>query len=220
MKKRFTILIVSLLIFTTGIFLLAGCGDDTKNEEISDFERNHGERYLKEYTYYYTELYEYDEERERYLQVHTRWNEDSLVGSVDDLRGYNYLINYRNGKSDNEGWNAIFLQGKEFVEELGKSITVNLNDITFSGTLEAIPIEFSEMQLPRSADLDLILTKEEKDRCIFRTFEIRYHGPSEKSRGSFIMSFWTKPTIIAGKKYQMNFNYWATLAPGDTDWHS
>ena len=220
MKKRFTILIVSLLTFTTGIFLLAGCGDDTKNEEISDFERNHGERYLKEYTYYYTELYEYNEEYEKYWPVYTWWDKDSSHESVDDLRGYNYLINYRDGKSDNEEWNAIFLQGKEFVEELGKSITVNLNDITFSGTLEAIPIEFSEMQLPGSADLDLVLTKEEKDRCIFRTFEIRYHGPSEKSRGSFIMSFWTKPTIIAGKKYQMNFNYWATLAPGDTDWHS
>lgn len=218
MKKKIALIFILIFVFSTCAFLLASCNDGEK--VISDFERNHGERYLKEYTYYETALYEYDEEDEKYWPVYTWWNEDSLTASTDDLRGYDYLINYEDGDYANEKWNAIFLQGKEFVQELGRSIKVSLNDMSFSGTLEAIPLDFNDMRIPGHAYINLVLTGETYQNLFIASdsISITYTRPTAKNDGSFILSFWTKPTVIAGKKYQMNFNYWADLAPGDTEW--
>ena len=188
MRLRKYLAIVLITVFSLSLcFALAGCDDEDNEPEqkiYSDFELYHGERYLKEYTYYYSELYEYDEVYETYRRVDTTWDND-------DLKGYDYLLYYRDGKSDNEEWNAIFLKGKEYIKAIGETVTINMNDITFDGTLGVIPIEFYDMTVGVA---------------------------NEKSDGGFVLDFWTKPTEIAGKKYKMNFHYTAVLEPGDMDW--
>ena len=216
MRLRKFLTIVFLTILTLSMcFALAGCDDEDNEPEqkiYSDFELYHGERYFKEYTYYYSELYEYDEVYETYRRVDTTWDKD-------DLKGYDYLLYYRDGKSDNEEWNAIFLKGKEYIKAIGETITISMTDMTFDGTLGAIPIEFCDSMSSGFADVELILTEEEENNLFLQGyyFAIRYNPP-KKGDGNFLMSFWTKPTEIAGKKYKMNFYYSAALEPGDTYW--
>lgn len=216
MRLRKFLTIVFLTILTLSMcFSLAGCDDEDNEPEqkiYSDFELYHGERYFKEYTYYYSELYEYDEVYETYRRVDTTWDKD-------DLKGYDYLLYYRDGKSDNEEWNAIFLKGKEYIKAIGETITISMTDMIFDGTLGAIPIEFCDSMSSGFADVELILTEEEENNLFLQGyyFAIQYNPP-KKGDGNFLMSFWTKPTEIAGKKYKMNFYYSAALEPGDTDW--
>lgn len=216
MRLRKFLTIVFLTILTLSMcFSLAGCDDEDNEPEqkiYSDFELYHGERYFKEYTYYYSELYEYDEVYETYRRVDTTWDKD-------DLKGYDYLLYYRDGKSDNEEWNAIFLKGKEYIKAIGETITISMTDMTFDGTLGAIPIEFCDSMSSGFADVELILTEEEENNLFLQGyyFAIQYNPP-KKGDGNFLMSFWTKPIEIAGKKYKMNIYYLAPLEPGDSYW--
>lgn len=222
MRLRKYLAIVLITVFSLSLcFALAGCDDEDNEPEqkiYSDFELYHGERYLKEYTYFYTRLYKYDEKYETYRRVYTNW--DAVYpGNPDDLKGYDYLLYYRDGKSDNEEWNAIFLKGKEYIKAIGETITISMTDMTFDGTLGAIPIEFCDSMSSGFADVELILTEEEENNLFLQGyyFAIQYNPP-KKGDGNFLMSFWTKPTEIAGKKYKMNFYYSAALEPGDTYW--
>lgn len=221
MKKKFALLLVSVLIISACVFSLAACDNADETEEISDFERNHGERYLKTYNYYYTSLYEQDEDG-TWHEMYTWWDDDSMYESTDDLKGYDYLINYNDGDFPNEKWNALFLQGKEYVTGLGRSITVNRNDITFGGTLGTYPVEFADMILRGSADLRFILTDEEQESLFFDdsigVVEIDYNRPTDRSDGSFLMRFNVASVEILGTRYDMAFYYIADLEEGDTDW--
>lgn len=109
MKRKFAILLVLVLALSACAFSLAACDEEGKTNEISDFERFNGWRYLTEYTYSYTSLFEWDEEYEKWDAMYIRWDDES---GTDDLRGYDYLINYNDGDFPNEKWNALFLQGK------------------------------------------------------------------------------------------------------------
>ena len=212
MKKKIVAILLLVLIAAASVFSLAACNEEW--QQISDFERNHGERYLKEYSYHNTMLYEYDEETQGFVSVVTWWDTGNPVSSSDDLRGYDYLIDYTDGDYSDPQWNALFLKGKEFVELIGKTITVNLSDIAFSGTMEAIPIIFSDMKID--------LSDEEKDDLFIYAFgtavDIDYHAPSTKSDGCFRLNIWSTPFELIGKRYQMSFYYDAALEPGDTDW--
>ena len=222
MMKKFTILLVLILTFSVCVFSLAGCDEeenDPEQKEFSNFELYHGERYLKEYTYDYTQLYEYDEKYETYRRVYTNWD-DVYTVNTDDLRGYDYLLYYRDGKSDNEEWNAIFLKGKEYIKAIGETITISMTDMTFDGTLGAIPIEFYDMTVG-VANLKFALGDEEEENLFIVNLgnvEVNYCKANEKSDGGFVLDFWTKPTEIAGKKYKMNIYYLAPLEPGDSYW--
>ena len=181
-------------------------------------ELYHGERYLKEYTYFYTRLYKYDEKYEKYSRVYTNW--DAVYpGNPDDLKGYDYLRYYKDGKSENEEWNAIFLKGKEYIRAIGETITISMTDMTFDGMLGAVPLSFDNLR-PGYAEFKFNLPDEEEEALfiVSYTIEANYCRPNEKSDGGFLLDFWTKPTEIAGKKYKMNFYYLAPLEPGDTDW--
>lgn len=217
MRLRKFLTIVFLTILTLSMcFALAGCDDEDNEPEqkiYSDFELYHGERYLKEYTYFYTRLYKYDEKYETYRRVDTTWDKD-------DLKGYDYLLYYRDGKSENEEWNAIFLKGKEYIRAIGETITISMTDMTFDGTLGVIPIEFYDMTVG-VANLKFALGDEEEENLFIVNLgnvEVNYCKANEKSDGGFVLDFWTKPTEIAGKKYKMNFHYTAALEPGDMDW--
>lgn len=220
MKKKIVAILLLVLIAAASVFSLAACNEEW--QQISDFERNHGERYLKEYSCHNTMLYEYDEETQGFVSVVTWWDTGNPVSSSDDLRGYDYLIDYTDGDYSDPQWNALFLKGKEFVELIGKTITVNLSDIAFSGTMEAIPIIFSDMKMPGEALIGFDLSDEEKDDLFIYAFgtavDIDYHAPSTKSDGCFRLNIWSTPFELIGKRYQMSFYYDAALEPGDTDW--
>ena len=216
MRLRKFLTIVFLTILTLSMcFALAGCDDEDNEPEqkiYSDFELYHGDRYLKEYTYYYSELYEYDEVYETYRRVDTTWDKD-------DLKGYDYLLYYRDGKSDNEEWNAIFLKGKEYIKAIGETITISMTDMTFDGTLGAIPLSFRFLRTGH-AEFKFDLPDEEEEALFITnyTVEVNYCRANEKSDGGFLLDFWTKPIEIAGKKYKMNIYYLAPLEPGDSYW--
>ena len=137
----------------------------------------------------------------------------------DDLKGYDYLLYYRDGKSDNEEWNAIFLKGKEFIKAMGETITISMTDMIFDGTLGAIPHFFYDL-LTGYAEFKFDLPDEEEKALFIAnyTVEVNYCRANEKSDGGFLLDFWTKPIEIAGKKYKMNFYYLAPLEPGDSYW--
>ena len=215
MMKKFTVLLVLIFTFAVCVFALAGCDDEDNEPEqkiYSDFELYHGERYFKEYTYYYSELYEYDEVYETYRRVDTTWDKD-------DLKGYDYLLYYRDGKSDNEEWNAIFLKGKEYIKAIGETITISMTDMIFDGTLGAIPLSFHFLRTGH-AEFNFDLPDEEEEALFITnyTIEVNYCRANEKSDGGFLLDFWTKPIEIAGKKYKMNIYYLAPLEPGDSYW--
>ena len=223
MMKKIAIMLVLILTVTVCVFSLAGCDEeenDPEQKEFTKFELYHGDRYLKEYTYSYIQLYVYDEEYETYRGVTTWWDEGSNHASTDDLRGYDYLLNYRNGKYDNEEWNAIFLKGKEYIKAIGETVTINMNDITVDGTLGTVPSYFRDTMSTGHVEFRFDLPDEEESKLFISnvSIEVYYHAPSEKSKGSFVLDFWSKSTEIAGKKYQMNFFYQAALEPGDSDW--
>ena len=220
--RKFLATVFITVLALSMCFSLAGCdeGNDPEQKEFTKFELYHGDLYLKEYTYSYIQLYVYDEEYETYRGVTTWWDEGSNHASTDDLKGYDYLLNYRNGKSDNEEWNAIFLKGKEYIKAIGETITINMNDMTFGGTLGVIPSCFRDTMSTGHAEFEFDLPDEEEEALFISnyTIDVNYCRANEKSDGGFLLDFWTKPTEIAGKKYRINFYYSAALEPGDSYW--
>ena len=204
MRLRKYLAIVLITVFSLSLcFALAGCDEeenDPEQKEFSNFELYHGDRYFKEYTYYHSKLYVYDEKYEKYRRVDTTWDND------DDLKGYDYLRYYKDGKSENEEWNAIFLKGKEYIRAIGETITISMTDMTFDGMLEAVPLSFDFIRTGY-AEFKFDLPDEEEEALFIAnyTIEVNYCRPNEKSD-------------VAGKKYKMNFHYTAALEPGDMDW--
>ena len=218
MKKKLVAIFALILVFSVSVLALAACEEEDESQRvIPDFELYHGERYLKEYTYYYTEIYVYNEERETYLPTSVDWDENGVYGD-DALINFDYAYWYRDGRLQSEKWNGILLKGKEYVRALGETVTISMSDMSFDGTLEPMPVIFYDF-FTGTAKLQLNLTDEEEESIFLKDFMgIYYNSPNERSDGSFMLKFWTKPTEIAGKKYQMHFWYRAELEPGDTDW--
>lgn len=218
MKKKLVAIFALILVFSVSVLALAACEEEDESQRvIPDFELYHGERYLKEYTYYYTEIYVYNEERETYLPTSVDWDENGVYGD-DALINFDYAYWYRDGRLQSEKWNGILLKGKEYVRALGETVTISMSDMSFDGTLEPMPVIFYDFRTGK-AYLQLNLTDEEEESIFLKDFMgIYYNSPNERSDGSFMLKFWTKPTEIAGKKYQMHFWYRADLEPGDTDW--
>lgn len=218
MKKKLVAIFALILVFSVSVLAFAACEEEDESQRvIPDFELYHGERYLKEYTYYYTEIYVYNEERETYLPTSVDWDENGVYGD-DALINFDYAYWYRDGRLQSEKWNGILLKGKEYVRALGETVTISMSDMSFDGTLEPMPVIFYDFRTGK-AYLQLNLTDEEEESIFLKDFMgIYYNSPNERSDGSFMLKFWTKPTEIAGKKYQMHFWYRADLEPGDTDW--
>ena len=218
MKKKLVAIFALILVFSVSVLALAACEvEDESQRVIPDFELYHGERYLKEYTYYKTAVYVYNEERETYLPTSVDWDENGVYGD-DALINFDYAYWYRDGRLQSEEWNGILLKGKEYVRALGKTVTISMSDMSFDGTLEPTPVIFYDFTTG-TAYLQLNLTDEEEESIFLHILmTIEYYKANERGDGCFELKIWTKPTEIAGKKYQMNFRYRADLEPGDSDW--
>ena len=216
MKKKLVAIFALILVFSVSILALAACEEEDESQRvIPDFELYHGERYLKEYTYYKTAVYVYNEERETYLPTSVDWDENGVYGD-DALINFDYAYWYRDGRLQSEEWNGILLKGKEYVRALGETVTISMSDMSFDGTLEPTPVIFYDFT---TGTAELLFNPEDEESFFFQdTIRINYNRPNEKGDGCFDLQIWTKPTEIAGKKYQMNFWYRAELEPGDTDW--
>ena len=216
MKKKLVATFALILVFSVSVLALAACEEEDESQRvIPDFELYHGERYLKEYTYYKTAVYVYNEERETYLPTSVDWDENGVYGD-DALINFDYAYWYRDGRLQSEEWNGILLKGKEYVRALGETVTISMSDMSFDGTLEPTPVIFYDFT---TGTAELWFNPEDEESFFLQdTIRINYNRPNEKGDGCFDLKIWTKPTEIAGKKYQMHFWYRADLEPGDTDW--
>ena len=217
MKKKFALLLVSVLIVSACVFSLAACGNADKTEEISDFERFNGWRFLTEYTYSYTSLFEWDEEYETWRGLVTWWDDESMTASVDDLRGYDYLINYDDGDFPNKMWNAIFLQGKSWMKSFGETITLSREAIEFSGTLGSIPIKSMEFTGFMNSDIELSPSEEQMAEAdlYYYSFETKYFAGTSHEQVPPVVQlvFVTRSVEIDGQLYSAQFEY---SAPANT----
>ena len=216
MKKKLVAIFALILVFSVSVLALAACEEEDESQRvIPDFELYHGERYLKEYTYYKTAVYVYNEERETYLPTSVDWDENGVYGD-DALINFDYAYWYRDGRLQSEEWNGIFLKGKEYVRALGETLTISMSDMSFDGTLEPTPVIFYDFT---TGTAELWFNPEDEESFFLQdTIRINYNRPNEKGDGGFELKIGTTPTEIAGKKYKMIFRYRADLEPGDTDW--
>ena len=216
MKKKLVAIFALILVFSVSVLALAACEEEDESQRvIPDFELYHGERYLKEYTYYKTAVYVYNEERETYLPTSVDWDENGVYGD-DALINFDYAYWYRDGRLQSEEWNGILLKGKEYVRALGETVTISMSDMSFDGTLEPTPVIFYDFT---TGTAELWFNPEDEESFFLQdTIRINYNRPNEKGDGGFELKIGTTPTEIAGKKYKMIFRYRADLEPGDTDW--
>ena len=216
MKKKLVAIFALILVFSVSVLALAACEvEDESQRVIPDFELYHGERYLKEYTYRYTAIYVYNEERETYLPTSVDWDENGVYGD-DALINFDYAYWYRDGRLQSEKWNGILLKGKEYVRALGETLTISMSDMSFDGTLEPTPVIFYDFT---TGTAHLLFNPEDEESFFLQdSIRINYNRPNERSDGGFELKIGTTPTEIAGKKYKMIFHYRAELEPGDTDW--
>ena len=217
MKKKLVAIFALILVFSVSVLALAACEEEDESPKVlSDFELYHGERYLKEYTYRYTAIYVYNEERETYLPVSINWDGNSERRVPDDLKNFDYAYWYRDGRLQSEEWNGILLKGKEYVRALGETLTISMSDMSFDGTLEPTPVIFYDFT---TGTAHLLFNPEDEESFFLQdSIRINYNRPNEKGDGGFELKIGTTPTEIAGKKYKMIFYYRAELEPGDTDW--
>lgn len=216
MKKKLVAIFALILVFSVSVLALAACEEEDESQRvIPDFELYHGERYLKEYTYYKTAVYVYNEERETYLPTSVDWDENGVYGD-DALINFDYAYWYRDGRLQSEEWNGILLKGKEYVRALGETVTISMSDMSFDGTLEPMPVIFYDFT---TGTAHLLFNPEDEESFFLQdSIRINYNRPNEKGDGGFELKIGTTPTEIAGKKYKMIFYYRAELEPGDTDW--
>ena len=216
MKKKLVATFALILVFSVSVLALAACEEEDESQRvIPDFELYHGERYLKEYTYYKTAVYVYNEERETYLPTSVDWDENGVYGD-DALINFDYAYWYRDGRLQSEEWNGILLKGKEYVRALGETVTISMSDMSFDGTLEPTPVIFYDFT---TGTAHLLFNPEDEESFFLQdSIRINYNRPNEKGDGGFELKIGTTPTEIAGKKYKMIFRYRADLEPGDTDW--
>ena len=211
MKRKFAILLVLVLALSACSFSLAACDEEGKTNEISDFERFNGWRYLTEYTYSYTSLFEWDEEHEKWDAMYTWWDEDSMYESTDDLKGYDYLINYNDGDFPNEKWNALFLQGKSWMKSFGETLTLSREELEFSGTLGSMPIKSMEFIGFMNADIELSPSEEQMAEADlhYYSFETKYFAGTSHEQVPPVVQliFVTKGIEIDGQLYCAQFEY-------------
>lgn len=217
MKKKIVAILVLVLVVAASVFSLAACNEE--EPQISDFERYAGWRYLTDYTYDRIGLFKWNNEQAMWSDVVTWWDTDSPVSSSDDLRGYDYLINYTDGDYSNPEWNALFLDGKRIVESLGKTIGITRDEVKFSGTLGDIPItavdylgnERAEMELEPNAT-----QKEEANLVYYYFVTTHFSGTSADTSPDVVQLFFaTEAFELEGHRYRMQFTYSAQCTCDD-----
>ena len=127
MKKKFALLLVSVLIVSACVFSLAACD---KEEEEDLFEKYDMVRFTTTYDYLRANIDIWDEERGRYIDL--QYPYEQLVTDGD------YILNYKDGDKGSDRLNGALLAARYALEQIGPTMTVQRYETNFSGTLGTI----------------------------------------------------------------------------------
>lgn len=125
MKKKFALLLVSVLIVSACVFSLAAC-----DKEPDDFEKYELYRYLTDYRFVSITVYEKDGETYK-----NSGDYNASLQSHGYKVSYDNIVDYRDGDNGYGIYNEMLLQARDALLQLGEIITVRRNETEFSGTL-------------------------------------------------------------------------------------
>ena len=207
MKKKFALLLVSVLIVSACVFSLAACDNADKTEEISDFEHYHGEVYLT--TYHLNgivDVQEWYEDREMWFSI----TADEMMWLFDQD-----IWNYRDDGSG-KFLNAMAVAAKDFARRIGRSITVTMDETTFGEGIGigAVRSEFSVDD--DGGTVKLYPTDEQKalvEELVGSEFHITYNFATHmRPEDSFTIGF-SCTTIYNEKPYKVRIGYEMVVTP-------
>lgn len=207
MKKKFVLLLVSVLIVSACVFSLAACDNADKTEEISDFERNHGEVYLS--TYYLNgivDVQEWYEDREKWFSI----TANEMMWLFDQN-----IWNYRDDGSG-KFLNAMAVAAKDFARQIGQSITVTMDETIFGEGIGigAVRSEFSVDD--DGGTVKLYPTDEQKalvEELTGSEFHITYNFATHmRPEDSFTIGF-SCTMIYNEKPYRVRIGYEMVVTP-------
>lgn len=208
MKKKFALLLVSVLIISACVFSLVACDNADKTEEISDFEHYHGEVYLS--TYHLNgivDVQEWYEDREMWFSI----TADEMMWLFDQD-----IWNYRDDGSG-KFLNAMAVAAKDFARQIGRSITVTMDETTFGEGIGigAVRSEFS-IDSVNGGNVKLYPTDEQKalvEELVGSKFHIVYNFATHmRPEDSFTIGF-SCTTIYNEKPYKVRIGYKMVVTP-------
>ena len=125
MKKKFALLLVSVLIISACVFSLAAC-----DKEPDDFEKYELYRYLTDYQFVSIAVYEKDGETYK-----NSGDYNASLQSHGYKSSYDNIVDYRDGDNGDGIYNEMLLQARDALLQLGEIITIKRSETEFSGTL-------------------------------------------------------------------------------------
>lgn len=125
MKKKFALLLVSVLIISACVFSLVAC-----DKEPDDFEKYELYRYLTDYRFVSITVYEKDGETYK-----NSGDYNASLQSHGYKVSYDNIVDYRDGDNGYGIYNEMLLQARDALLQLGEIITARRNETEFSGTL-------------------------------------------------------------------------------------
>ena len=125
MKKKFALLLVSVLIISACVFSLAAC-----DKEPDDFEKYELYRYLTDYRFVSITVYEKDGETYK-----NSGDYNASLQSHGYKSSYDNIVDYRDGDNGDGIYNEMLLQARDALLQLGEIITIRRSETEFSGTL-------------------------------------------------------------------------------------
>ena len=122
MKKKFALLLVSVLIVSACVFSLAACDEE---EQVDEFERYKMAQYLETYTYKRVQV-------EQKLNGTFRNSPDQYLIS-DQINDWNFMMSYSDTPANM--FNEIYLVLQDCLEKIGRTITIERERTIFSGSM-------------------------------------------------------------------------------------
>ena len=118
MKKKFALLLVSVLIISACVFSLAAC-----DKEPDDFEKYELYRYLTDYRFVSITVYEKDGETYK-----NSGDYNASLQSHGYKSSYDNIVDYRDGDNGDGIYNEMLLQARDALLQLGEIITIRRSE--------------------------------------------------------------------------------------------